>query len=348
MRVVVTGSTGFLGSLLVRRLLKDGLAHPTLVQQTGLRCCSPAEIHVVALGRNKSKGQELADAGAAFVQCDLSVEPDKVVKALEGAEVVFHCAAKCELVGRWEDFIAANVTATQNIVEACAINNVAALVHVSTPSVYVTTRDRTNLVEDMAASSQINYYAKTKLMAEEVVLHAVKSKRLSHAVILRPRGLIGPGDTTVIPRIVARMRSGQFPLIGGGTAWQDLTFVGNVVDSLLCAATVTDGRVHGKIYNVTNGEAIRVVTLIDRIAERIGGRTNKRYVPFWLAFCIGHVCELIWKIFKLRGEPTLTRYVACVFGKSLTLNIEPAKRELHYRPRVAMDEALALAVDCLR
>ncbi|KAI8919209.1 hypothetical protein DFJ77DRAFT_266421 [Powellomyces hirtus] len=345
MRVVVTGATGFLGSLVVNRLLEEGLVHPI---GPSARSCSPADIQVVALGRNRTKGQKLADAGAIFIAVDL-VDRQAATAGVGQAEIVFHCAAKCEIVGRWEEFVAANVTATENVVHACIANNVAMLVHVSTPSVYTSTRSRLDLTEDQAMplKQQINFYSRTKLMSEHAVLSALKSKGLNKAAIIRPRGLIGPGDTTLIPRFVSRMRGGSLPLVAGGKGYTDITFVGNVVDSLLCAATVGDDAVNGKIYNITNGEPIRVVSLLDRIGERIGLRPKKRYVPFWVAFCVGRLMEILWRVFRLRNEPTLTRYVACVLGRSLTLNIEAAKKDLNYKPRVSIEEGLRLAIDTL-
>ena len=77
-------------------------------------------------------------------------------------------------------------------------------------------------------------------------------KRGLETVILRPRGLIGIGDTSLVPRILHVNDSIGIPLFRGGRNLVDLTSVENV--ALACELSLTVKGAQGKIFNITNGE----------------------------------------------------------------------------------------------
>ncbi|KAJ3087964.1 hypothetical protein HK102_009874, partial [Quaeritorhiza haematococci] len=340
--IVVTGATGFLGGAVVRRLLSVGLQHPTAFAEASAPV-APEELKVVAIGRNVKAGQALSDIGATFIRADLT-DKDAIIEACKDAQLVIHSAAKCDLWGPYEDFVASNVTATEVIIEACRVNNVPRLVHISTPSVYSSPNDQLDVeeIEDRAGlpmKKMLNYYIETKLIAEE----RVKASGLDY-IILRPRGLFGPGDTTLLPRIVDRLQKKRLPIIGSGSALMDITYIENVVDSVCCAATAPNTAL-GRIYNITNGESIRFNVIVDLICNRFKVPQPTRRVPFYLAWCVAFLIECVWWILRLRSEPPITRYMVSVLAKTMTLNISRARKLLGYQPTVPLQKGLELALE---
>ena len=97
-------------------------------------------------------------------------------------------------------------------------------------------------------------------MADDVLDEAY-SKGLINVVSIRPRGVIGPGnssflsstgslvgDTTIIPKVMSRLKAKKLPIIGNENNLVDVTFIDNVVDALLLAASSgphTFGKVRG-------------------------------------------------------------------------------------------------------
>ncbi len=216
MKALVTGATGFVGGALARRLHSMGW-------------------QVTAQGRNVLALQELERLGIHVVMADL--EDDVLRASCANQDIVFHCAAKSSPWGRAQDFYLANVNGTENVIRGCEEFNVARLIHVSTPSIYFEFASRLNVREDAELPKHpANEYARTKRLAESNIDEAFA--RGLPVITIRPRAIFGPGDTTILPRLIERLQRRQLRIIGDGENVADLTYVDNVVDALiLCAAS---------------------------------------------------------------------------------------------------------------
>ena len=117
-RVLVTGAYGFLGHYVVKELKENGY-------------------YVIAFGRNKEKLEELKDENVETFVGDFT-NFDDIDKACAKADYVIHCGAMLKLWGKKKDFMYNNVHGTQNVLDACAKNNIKKLVYCSSPSVKAT------------------------------------------------------------------------------------------------------------------------------------------------------------------------------------------------------------------
>jgi nucleoside-diphosphate-sugar epimerase len=318
MKVVVTGATGFLGTRLVEVLLESGY-------------------EVIATGRNPKSGAYLSQIGARFLAGDLS--DAKFVDSLipEQAAVV-HCAALSSPWGTRHQFYEANVVATQNVAQAALRRHCPRFVHISTPSIYIEKRSKLDIREDSAIPHpSINLYAETKLEAESII------DRLTEqglpAISIRPQGLFGPRDQTILPRLIRLAERGVLPVIGTEETQIDLTYVDNVVDAIVLALRAPTDLI-GKKYNITNGEPQSQTQLFQRILEGLGYSIRLKHVKLGVAWAIATTLEWVYRVFELKGEPVLTRYSVSVLAFSRTLNIEAAHRELGYQPRVSIKEGI--------
>lgn len=111
----------------------------------------------------------------------------------------------------------------------CHRHTVPRLVHISTPSLYFAFADQFDLREEIPLPDRfVNDYAASKHQAE-LLLRQERGDDGPEIAILRPRGLFGPYDTALMPRLERVARRGFFPLPLGGHALVDITHVDNVV-----------------------------------------------------------------------------------------------------------------------
>jgi nucleoside-diphosphate-sugar epimerase len=322
MKVAVTGGTGFLGGHLVARLVADGY-------------------RVVFSGRTLRSEPPL---GAHFEPIDL-LDADGLERMFRSSEVVFHCAALSSPWGSDADFLRTNVTGTERVVGACLAAGVRRLVYVSTPSLYANDSDRFMVKEtDPLPPHAINAYARTKRLAEGVVDRAGRELEV---IVIRPRAIIGDGDSAIFPRILAALAARRLPVIGDGDNVADLSHVDNVVDALLLCAHADDVHL-GKIYNITNDEPVRLWDVIHRSAVRLSLPPPRRRIPYRVVYGVAGALEALHRAFAPQREPRLTRYGVTVLGRSMTLDIGAAKRDLGYAPQVEMEEGLERVLELHR
>ena len=319
MRILVTGATGSLGGVTARRLA--ALGHT-----------------VAATGRDLARGAALARDGIGFAAADLS-DSRAIAELVRGQQAVIHCGGLSSPWGRAGDFNRINVEGTRAVVDA-ALANRARLVFVSSPSIYADYRDRLDITEELApAARPVNAYAASKLAAERIVAAAVH--RGLDAAIIRPRAIFGENDTALLPRLIRVASKGVLPLIDGGRAVVDLTYVGNAADVLMAAALL-ERPLGGRCYNISNGEPVTVADLYRRIVGLLGLRVRFINLPFGLAYAIAGAMEAAAALSPAKAEPLLTRYAIGAIGRSQTLSIAAARRDLGYRPLVSLDAGIRM------
>lgn len=315
MKSVVTGATGFLGKKVVKKLLEQGE-------------------DVVAVGRNVSIGQELTAMGAKFKQVDIS-DKMQVAGLIKNGDYVFHCAALSSPWGKYKEFYNSNVVGTQNMLQESLENGVIRFVHVSTPSVYFDFKDALNIKEsDPLPRKPANDYAKTKLMAENEVRKY--SEQGLFTTIIRPRAIFGEGDNAIFPRLIKINDKSGIPFFDDGKAICDLTYVDNVVDSMILCRD-SPNVLSADIFNITNGEPMEIGSIIERLFQKLDKKVNRLNIPYSIAYSLGGVAEFVSKI--TGKEPSLTKYSVGVLAKSQTLDISKA-RAIGYAPKVCVEEGL--------
>ena len=318
--ILVTGATGFLGGRLVERLCRlDGVE----VLATGRSLGRKAEFE--ALGATFLPG-DLADP--AFVHCLLEALTEEGEAASTSA--VVHCAALSSPWGRYEEFERANLHSSLHVLQASRQWGVKRLVNIGTPSIYANFTDRHLVKEsDPLPRRMVNHYAATKLLAERAILEAHGDG--IEAISLRPRALIGRGDTVIFPRILRAYEEGRLRIIGKGDNVSDVTCVSNAVDAILMALQA-DQKALGRAYNITNGEPLPLWELFGYLFQGLGLPLSPKKVPYPLVDRIAALMEWSAHTFQGGREPTLTRYSISTLAHSMSLDISQARDLLGYQP----------------
>ena len=323
MKLLVTGGGGFLGQALCRALLAQGHAVTSF---------------------SRSRHPALDALGVRQLQGDLADRDAVLAGFAEGFDAVLHNAAKAGTWGSYDSYHRANVLGTENVVMACQRHAIGKLVYTSTPSV---THRATHPVEGGTAET-VPYgqdfkahYASTKTIAEKIVLEANDHHDLL-AVALRPRLIWGPGDTQILPKLVARARSGRLRLVGNGDNLVDTTYIDNAAQAHLQAlACLQPGAAcAGRAYFISNGEPWPLREVLNGLLRAADAPEVRKTIPFRVAYALGAACEGAWSALPLSGEPPMTRFLAEQLSTAHWYSMAPATRDFGYVPKVSMMEGL--------
>jgi len=319
MRALVTGGGGFLGGAIVRMLRERG-------------------DEVVSFSR--ADYPELAALGVTQLRGDLA-DLKAVTAAAQGCDIVFHVAAKAGIWGAYADYHAANVTGTESVLAACRAHGINRLVATGSPSVVFDGGDIEGGDESLPYPDHYDaHYPLTKMLAERLVLRA-NSPELA-TVSLRPHLIWGPGDNHLLPRIIAKARGGRMKRIGVRACIVDTVYIDNAAQAHLLAADrlAPGSAIAGKAYFITNGEPLPLWEMVNRILAVADIAPVTATVSLGTAKIVAAGCELLWTLFRLAGEPPLTRFVASELSTAHWFDISAARRDLGYEPRVSINEGL--------
>jgi len=326
MKAAVTGGTGFIGGKLVRRLIEQGYEVKCLVRRTS---------DYIAL---KQLGVELVFGDLGNLES---------LKHLPGeCDLVFHLAALVTDWGTREEFQKFNVEPTRCLLEASIESGVKRFVYLSSSTVvwnsdFWHTHNLENIDESYPYPESYNdHYNQSKADAERLVLNFQKTKGLE-TVCIRPSNVWGAGDTVILPRIANAALKGILIPMGSGKRWVSPSYIDNLVDGIYLAANSNNAP--GNIYFINDGLKIDHMEFLSMMLNASGVDWTPRYsIPYKLAYIVGYILELIGKIKNSKTPPLLTRFAVSALAGSRSYNIDNAKKDLGYEPKIDLNKGLEL------
>ena len=272
MKYLVTGGAGFIGSNIAEKLLEEG--HFVRVLDnffSGKR-------------ENLSFTQEFARTGAfELIEGDIR-DKSACEKACAGMDYVLHQAALRSVpksLKEPENYNDVNINGTLFMLQAASKAKVQRFVFVSSSSVYGDT-DKFPERED-AYPLLISPYALSKLTGEYYCrifseFFNVETVCLRYFNVFGPRQALDDEYAVVIPKFIhCILRDEQPPIFGTGKQSRDFTFIENVVQANILAATVP-GIKH-EVFNVANGKDNTVLELVDSLNKIIGKNIQPKLLP---------------------------------------------------------------------
>lgn len=333
MNVLVTGGGGFLGKRIVEMLLEKG-----------------ETVRIF----NRNRYPDIEAFGVEGVVGDLT-DYEAVRKACRGMDVVIHTAALADFWGKHDAFYQINVRGTKHVVEACVVENVPRLVYTSSPSVVIGDFDING--GDESLPYPITWYAsypQTKAEAEQYVLASNGRQLLNgetlYTCALRPHMIWGPEDNHIIATTLDAVRRGKMKIVGSGENKIDMTYVDNAAHAHLKVldALGNQGAASGQAYFIGDEEPVAVWQWLNQLLEKLEMPLVNSSVSFKTAYCLGALMEIVWRVFRLKGRPNMTRFVALQFSRNHWFSHEKAKRDFGYEPIVDAETALQNLVKSLK
>jgi dTDP-glucose 4,6-dehydratase len=304
MPMFVTGAGGFIGSHVVEGLLAAGhkvraLAHYNGAGKKGFL----EEVEKKSRGRLEITAGDVRDA-------------HQMSELVQGCEAVLHLAALIAIPYSYkaaDSYIATNVQATLNILEACRRHKVRRVVVTSTSEVYGTAQ-QVPMTESHSLQAQ-SPYAATKIAADQLALSYFRSHGVP-VVVLRPFNTYGPRQSAraVLPTILTQILSGRKTIALGNLApRRDLTFVTDTANAFVAA--LDRKGIEGEVIHFGQGSAIGV----GELAKRCFSVLNKK----------GRVVSATGRVRPGKSEVDL-----------LLCDASKARERLGWEPRVSLDEGI--------
>jgi 2-alkyl-3-oxoalkanoate reductase len=324
-RVLVTGATGLLGSHVADRLGASGN-------------------QVRALVRPGSRTDFLDGLGVEIVRGDLT-DPAACARAVDGVELIFHCAAKVGDWGRWSEFETGCMGATETLARAAVRAGAARFLHISSTSAYGHPAAGGAPVDETAALGVnvwvLDYYTRSKVECERLLWRMAEREGLP-LTIIRPSWLFGERDRTTAPRLIREFRRGRMLIVGKGDNPLSAVYAGVVADAAIKAAR--DPGSVGEAYNITGQGRITQREFLDLFALALELPRVARQVPYGLAFAGGFLLEVRGRLLFRAEPPRVTRYGAWLLGRYLEYSTEKARTRLGWRPAIGYAESIERTV----
>lgn len=286
-RIIVTGCSGFVGRNTVKMLLAQG--H-----------------HVIGFSRRNPK-----IPGLEFIHFDITDARNFATSAYREATIINTAALTSS--GAKGDFAGVNYDAVMNLLQ---LNPEGKFIHISSSSIYNLGKASTYIAEDEFKLDQYpfyNPYGASKAKAEHGLL--TYKQRAVAPISLRPHAIYGEDDTTLIPKLRSRVRSGRLFLPDAGNVKHSLTHI----DNLLQAIQLGLGYIPSKpeAFNITDGNSVTIATAAYSV---LGASVKIKGIPTNM---------LLTKAAKLLG---VSEYEVRQLGMERTYNLDKAKNILGYRP----------------
>jgi len=314
--ILITGATGFIGSHIIQRLLKE-------------------EIKMIAFVLPKDTTPKEWENKIEIIYGDITNQ-SAVDEAMKKAKTVIHLAA---IVGDWgaaDLFKRVTIDGTRYILHAAAKNNVLTIL-TSSITIYGTALQNQICKEERGHGLSQGLYSWAKQQQEIIAQNLIKSEDLK-CIIIRPANVYGPTSQPWVIQLIAAMKKGP-SILGSGNQNAGLIYIDNLVALILLAAS--NKNAIGQIYNAAEDSTITWRQYMMDLSA-IANINPPKAIPIVLAKPLASIMEVVWKLFRIKTRPQLTKEALNLVSADLRIPIEKAKQELNYEPIVSYEEGIEI------
>ncbi|HEY0263303.1 MAG TPA: NAD-dependent epimerase/dehydratase family protein [Granulicella sp.] len=316
MTYLITGASGFLGGRIAQLLAARG-----------------EDVRILA--RPSAKLDHLDGLGIHVVPGDLT-DAASLREAARGVSHIIHSAACSTDWAPWNAYYAANVTGTQNLLEAAlATPTLERFVHISTTDVYgypAVPCHETAPTRDAGLP-----YNQTKRLGEMAVWQAHREHGLPVA-ILRPATIYGPRGKDFTVEIATLLRQRLMATIRRGEATGGFTYVDNVAEAAIAAAM--HPAAVGEAFNIADGTHATWSGYLRLFAEALGTPRPWLDLSQPTAESLARVMEAIHRTLHLPGRPLLTRHAVRLLALDQEFPADKARQVLGFTPAISLEEGI--------
>lgn len=300
---LVTGGSGYFGSLLVRKLLEKGV--------------SSSILDIIDTPDRPSNTK--------LFQCDIR-DAQAVKAACQGVDVVYHSVAQVPLAKNKELFNSVNIQGTENILAAALANGVKKVVYTSSSSIFGVPEK--NPVTEADKPQPLEAYGKAKLEGEYLCKKYI-AKGLDVSII-RPRTMLGHGRLGIFQILFEWIRQGyNVPVLGKGDNLYQFVHSDDLAEACILAAH----RPGSELYNCGTNRFGTMRELLEQLCKHARTGSKVKGIP---------ARATIWamKASSALGISPLGAYHALLYGGEMYFDISKASTELGWQPQYSNNEML--------
>ncbi len=318
MKVLVTGSTGFIGSRLVEFLIKDGHeVHCLIRPESDLKCLEGLDVRLI--------------------RCRYS-DKTSLAQAVRDMEVIFHLAARIE-APNWDAYYTANTLSTKHLIEACAEYNPGLKRFVFVSSIAASGPPRRGEIKDECSQClPVSPYGRSKLMAEEIVQNYAERIPI---VIMRPANVLGARQKELV-LILDLLKKRIMPMIGSKESKTSICFVEDLVRALAIAAV--HEKAVGNTYFIADRSVYSWRHMLKLIAGELRVYPAVVRIPYPVLYAIALLSEGWASLFKTQALLTrdsleATRKYEWIY------RTEKIRNELGFKTLISFENGIRDIVD---
>jgi len=307
-RALITGGSGYFGSLLRDRLRERG--------QT---------VRVFDLSDTDDRPGDVD-----FVQGDIR-DAARVAGAVSGCNTVYHCVAQVPLAKDRELFHSVNVHGTENLLRAAREANARKVIYISSSAVFGA--PKSNPVNEDTPPTPGEAYGRAKLEGENLCRQF--AQHCLDVTVIRPRTIMGHGRLGIFQILFEWIREGyNVPVLGCGDNVYQFVHADDLAEACILAAA----RPGPTTYNCGAATCGTMREALEHLCAHAKTGSRVRSVPMLPAVAV-------MKFTSALGLSPLGAYHALMYGRSLYFDIGKARRELNWQPRFSTDEMFAQSYD---
>ena len=313
MKILVTGSGGFIGSLLCERLAHDGFEVRGFDSK-----CSP-------------------DAHYECIAGDIR-NHDLLLKAVDSVDIVVHLIAMHHDFGISDDeYFEINEKGTEDLLNSCSKAGVKKFIFYSSVAVYGTQPNPTN---ETTIPRPDTPYGASKLAAEEIVRRWQKEDPSRQVIIIRPTVVFGPNNYANVYNLINQIYHKRFRMTGDGNNIKSVAYVENLVDAT--RFLIEKSKPGLQIFNYSDEPQMSTKEIVRTIADNAKVNIPGYGIPLWLALRVGGIFDFLGKItgynFPITGN-RIKKFCTTTHHKSEKI------RKLGFKPTITLKEGFKRTVE---
>ena len=319
-QVLVTGGTGFIGRYLIQALVAAG-----------------AEVKILERPKSESSGYNRRRSDKIERRYGDLTEPDSLVGVCDGVSTIFHLAGYAHADDKSKNLTRSmhwrvSVVGTQALLDQACKAGVSRLIFISTVKAMGEGGD--SQLDETSPIAPKDNYGKAKCESERIVLAAGQRCGI-HTVVLRLPMVYGRANAGNLSRMITAIRRKRFPPLPKVNNRRSMVHAEDVVQAMMLAAVRTNAN--GQTYLITDDEVYSAHRIYESICAAIGYHSPNWNVPTWALNVAGRIGDILY---KLRLPVPLTTDALRKLLGSAWYSCEKAKRDLGYKPRWQLEDAL--------
>lgn len=252
--------------------------------------------------------------------------------ALQGIDVVVHCAARTMGRTYWE-FHRTNVAGTANLLQIMEECSAAKLLYLSSHAACGPSKADA-AINEQHAQVPISFYGRTKKLAEDMI----RNSSLSY-VIVRPVSVYGPHDKEILTYIKL-LNKGICPVIGYGHKYLNLIYVKDLVT--LIVKIIDRDLFAARTYFANDGRCYSLYSVLDSIANALAKKSFRVHIPESIAMLVGLINDALMPPHKKLVTRDKIRELACQAWVCSNVRVTG---EIDFHPKYTFEQGIAETID---